>query len=109
MIEERVIEEVVKDRDTDGVPIGGMRQGNTPFLPAKAGADDGGIDKDIRRDIKKKIHTLENTIYRINQELNTQNSARKNRNELAVELTEILRNLENRLTLLLESIRSLLH
>ncbi|MBA7573609.1 hypothetical protein ES708_15407 [subsurface metagenome] len=109
VIEERVIEEVVKDRDTDGVPIGGMRQGNAPFLPAKAGADDGGIDKDIRRDIKKKIHTLENTIYRINQELNTQNSARKNRNELAVELTEILRNLENRLTLLLENIRSLLH
>jgi len=109
IIGKRVIGEVVKDRDIDRATIRGMRQGNAPFLPAKAWVDAGAMDTDIRRDIEKRIHTLENTIYRINQELDAQNSARKNRNELAVELTEILRNLENRLTLLLESIRSILH
>ena len=63
-IGERVIEEVVKDRDTDGIPIGGMRHGNTSPATVQAGAD--GIDTVIRRDIEEKMHKLENTISRIN-------------------------------------------
>ncbi|MBW2561074.1 MAG: AAA family ATPase [Deltaproteobacteria bacterium] len=106
-ISKRVIEEVVKDRDTDGIPIGGMRHGNTSPATVQAGAD--GIDKVIRRDIEEKMHKLENTFSRINQEMNTQNSARKTRHEAGLELTEILKRLETRQAILLESIRSLLH
>lgn len=50
-IGKRVIEEVVKGRDTDRVPTRGMR--HAPPAPVKAGKDDKGIDKDIRRDIEK--------------------------------------------------------
>jgi len=109
IIGKKVIEEVVKDRDMGGVSIGGMRQGNEAPLPAQAGGESGAIDTDIRRDIEKKMHSLEKTLYRINQELNTRNSARKGRDEVGLELTEILKRLEDRQTLLLEDIRSLLH
>lgn len=108
-IGERVIEEVVKDRDANGVAAGEMRRGNAPPLTVRAGADDGGIDSTTRRDIEEKMHRIENTIYRITQELNTQNSARKTRYESGLEIADVLRRLENRQALLLESIRTLLH
>ncbi|MDO9515774.1 MAG: hypothetical protein Q7J01_06720, partial [Syntrophales bacterium] len=81
-IGERVIKEVVKDRYLDGVPIGGMRHGTAPPVPVKTGIGDGNTDNDIRRDIEEKIHALENTISRINREINTQNSAREHRSEV---------------------------
>jgi general secretion pathway protein A len=109
IIGKSVIEDVVKDRDRDGVLIGGICRGAAPLTPPHVATDPGVTDKDIRRDIEQKIHSLENTIYRINQALNTRNSAVKGRDEVGLELTEILKRLENRQTLLLERIRSLLH
>jgi general secretion pathway protein A len=108
-IGKRVIEEVVKDRGVQEVPTGDMPQMIAPSETVHTEMGGREINKDIRQDIEKKIQTLEDTIHRINQELHTQNSARKDRYEVGLELMEILRRMETRLILLLENIRSFLH
>jgi len=100
-----VIEEVMKDRGAAGE----IRHGNAPPLTVRLGTDAGRIDGATRRDIEKKMHGIEGTIYHITQELNTRNSARKTQYETGLELAEVLRRLETRQALLLESIRTLLH
>ena len=83
-IGERVIEEVVKDRDINGVPIRDMHHGTTPPVPVPPGTDGEGTDNDTRRDIEKEIYALENAIYGINQGSNTVSSAGENRGEVGL-------------------------
>jgi len=82
IIGKRVVEEVVKDRDTDGVPIGGARRGtasSVPVPPRTAGEE---RDNDTHRDVEKEIYALENAIYDINQRSNTRSSAEENQGEV---------------------------
>ncbi|MBN2396960.1 MAG: AAA family ATPase [Deltaproteobacteria bacterium] len=107
-IGKRVVEDVVTDGDVNGIPIGETHPRSTPPTTVRMGMDGGGMDPAIRRDIEKKIHAFETTLYRINQGLNIHNSAREDRNDVGRELAEILGRLENRLALLQEGIRAIL-
>lgn len=73
-IGEGVIEDVMKGRDAPG-------GANRPLEPVETGTDNEETDGPIRRDVERKIHTLETVVSLINQGVSARNPAGENRGE----------------------------
>lgn len=102
-IGKEVVDEVVKDTST------GETTHRRPLsAPGGTRIVDWKRDKEIRWDIEKQVHVLENTIRRINQALHSRNSATIRRDEVMCELTPIMKRMENQLNLLLENVKILI-
>lgn len=106
-IGKKVIDEVAQDAGTKrNVSEGAHHRLPSPLV--EAGTVDWRMMRDTRSDIEKQIHILENRIRLFNQALHNRNSATTNRDEVASELTHIIKRTDRQLTLLLENIKSFL-